>query len=85
MLTTCLAGLAEMLALCVKCCLRAALNKPEERLKACMIPFADLSGGESVAVAAVFSSTLLDSDSVTLLSTCQVLFIIRACRFRPER
>lgn len=87
MLTTCLAGLAEMLALGVKCCLRAALNKPEERLKACMIPSADLSGGESVAVAAaaVFSSTLLDSDPVTLLSTCQVLFIIRVCRFRPER
>lgn len=80
-LTTCLAGLADMLALGVKLCLRAALSKPEERLKASMIPSADLSAGESVsASAAVFSSTLLDSDPVTLLFICQVLFIIWACR-----
>lgn len=80
-LTLCLAGLADILALGVKWCLRAALNKPEERLKASMIPSADPSGGESVtAAAAVFSSTLLDSDPVTLLFTCQVLFITRACR-----
>lgn len=80
MLTLCLAGLADMLALGVKFCLRAVLNKPEERLQACMIPSADLSGGESLAAAALFSSTLLDSGPVTLLSTCQVLFITRVCR-----
>lgn len=77
----CLAGLADMLALGVKCCLRAALNKAEERLIASMIPSTGPSCGESLpAAAAVFSSTLLDSDPVTVLITCQVLFFIRERR-----